>query len=622
VAVILGVLFGLVTASPAAAGTTTDPPPALAVVEQTAWVTPDAPFTLVVDDTNASVDPAGTIRVRLRDAVANRNEFTVGLGEAGPGPVDTELVVPTSLARQSGGRLALTLGTDPDGPLPIEAPGVYPLDLAVDLRDGGTATLLTHLVRLPADDPRPPLRVATILPIGADPSVRPGGGVRTTRDTVDRIEQRISPLLEEPEVALTVVPLPETMESLTVTPRGGATVDTLAGALDGREVLAAPYVDLDEADWVASGLDEPLGVQATAGAAAVEATLDIVPNRSTRYLADPPAAATLPVLQDQGVSRLVVPASTIAPEARPVGGAPWLAPVLLTTEVTQLPAAVTDEALEAHAGSTGDPTLDAHRTLADLATVAQDRPLTPAGVVMSIPEYDGPDTGYVDTLMAGLDGGPLEAVTVSAWFEEVGVTPVTRGLAPRETGGLAEYRANLGLTHLTLAGFTALTKGADPSLDDLRRQELVSGSSALDPQPHGDPGPRPPPAEQRSAGVPRGVADRHRARPGDHDGRGAGPGPYHRLVPDGGRRHLPRRGPGRDRQRDHDPVDRHLQRRRRPLDRCGTRPVDLVAAPLAGASSRPPARGPRARVPSGLGDRPGDPPAPRAPAPDRPPDAG
>jgi hypothetical protein len=63
----------------------------------------------------------------------------------------------------------------------------------------------------------------------------------------------------------------------------------------------------------------------------------------------------------------------------------------------------------------------------------------------------------------------------------VGVTPVTRGLAPRETGGLAEYRANLGLTHLTLAGFTALTKGADPSLDDLRRQELVSGSSALRP---------------------------------------------------------------------------------------------------------------------------------------------
>jgi hypothetical protein len=490
------ILIGLMTVAgpiPAHAGTGDgDGPPLLTVIEQTAWVAPDDTFTLIVDTGTAAVDPAGNIRVRLRDAVANRNEFTIGLGEAGPGPVDNELTVPTALARQPGGRLALTLPTDSGGPLPISQPGVYPFDLAVDLLGGGTVDLLTHVVRLPADDERPDLRIAMIVPVGAEPFVTPGGALRTNRATVDRVEQRITPLAAEPDVALTVVPLPETMESLATTPRGGSIVDELAGAVNRRQVLSSPYVDLDEAEWVDSALVVALGQQTVAGGGAIDSTLGVIADRTTRYLTDPPAESTLPVLRDEGVTRIIVPARTIAAEERPTDGGPWLGPVLLSTPSAQLPTAVTDEDLQAHAGRTGDPVLDAHRVLADLATIALDRPLAPAGLVLALSDREGPDERYLETLLRNIDGGPLQPVTVAEWFDEVAPTPaadaggapgetLSRRVSPRDTEELIRYRNGLALTELTLGGFTELTEGADPALDDLNRQVLVSGSAVLTP---------------------------------------------------------------------------------------------------------------------------------------------
>jgi hypothetical protein len=464
-------------------------PPRLALREQTAWVGPGAVFTLAAGPENTVIDPAGTISVRLRDAVANRSEFTIGLGEAGPGPIDTELTVPTSLALQPDGSIALNLPTDESGPLPIDQPGVYPLDVTVDLVDGGTIGLLTHLVRLPAEDERPDLRLALVVPIGAPPLADPDGTVEADPAVVDRVAQQIRPLVEVPDVPLTVVPLPESVESLAATPPGRAAVDGLVAAVDGRQVLGSPYVDLDEGDWVESGLADALGQQFAAGEIAIDATTGITPDGTTRALAEPPTESTLPVLRDEGTARLIAPAETVNPDERPADG-PWLGPVLLTSPATQLPTALTDADLQAHAGRSGDPVLDAHRTLADLATVALDRPLAPAGIVMTVPAAGGSADTYLATLLDGLEGGPLQPVTVADWFAEVAPTPaadaggapgetLARRVAPREAGGLTQYRDALTLTGLTLGGFTSLTDGTDPSLEDLRRQLLVSGSQQL-----------------------------------------------------------------------------------------------------------------------------------------------
>ena len=103
-------------------------------------------------------------------------------------------------------------------------------------------------------------------------------------------------------------------------------MDDLAGSLDGRQVLGAPYVDLDDATWIDSGLGEPLDDQMAAGAAAIVRTLAVVPDGAARYLAQPPTASALPSLRQDGVSHLVVPAATVAAETRPPDGRPWLGP--------------------------------------------------------------------------------------------------------------------------------------------------------------------------------------------------------------------------------------------------------------------------------------------------------
>ncbi|MEL7207331.1 MAG: DUF6049 family protein [Actinomycetota bacterium] len=219
------------------------------------------------------------------------------------------------------------------------------------------------------------------------------------------------------------------------------------------------------------------------------ATIGVTPERSTRYEFLPPDEATVEELQQQGASRLIVPAATIPEAGRPAPGTTWPGPVLLTTPTTQIATAVLDPALQAHAGRTGDPVLDAHRTLADLATVATTRSDVPSGSVFTVPDLADASPEFLATLLAHIDGGPLSAVTVDDWFTEVSPTPaedpgapeatLNRSVAPRVLFGLGRYPSDLGITELTLTGLTNLTDGEDPTLPSLRRQTLTSGSALL-----------------------------------------------------------------------------------------------------------------------------------------------
>lgn len=462
--------------------------PGLELIDQTAWLAEDGTFGLTLHPT---VPPAvdGDITIERHAAVASRAEFTAGLGEGGPGPVADTLTVPTALALGDGDDLTLSVPTGPDGPLPIDEPGVHPLVVTVDLVDGGTASILTHIVRVPAGDQRPALRVGLVVPIGSEPIVRASGGSRTTRPSVSRIERRVDALVRHPDVPLTLVPVPETLESLSRIERGAPIVDRLAGALQGRQVLSAPFVDLDEAQWFEAGLDGLLDRQFTAGDQVLRATLGVTPDRRVRQLSQPPGSALQGFTED-GVEQLVVPAATVAADERPSDGSPFPGPIVLAGPTGRLTAAVVDDDLRAHIDRTGDQVLDAHRTLADLATIALDRPLSTSGVVLTLADKAGLPVGYLDTLLAHLDDGPLAPVTMSDWFAEVTPTPaaddggtagepLVRDVAPRPLDGLANYPQAVGVTELTLEGLAQLTDGEDPILPDLEKRLLVSGSTAL-----------------------------------------------------------------------------------------------------------------------------------------------
>ncbi|MEL7207332.1 MAG: hypothetical protein AAGK32_03710, partial [Actinomycetota bacterium] len=107
--------------------------------------------------------------------------------------------------------MRLTLDTGPAGPLPIDEPGVYPLVLSTESAVGETVSLFTHLVRLPVDDARPDLRVAVIVPVGTAPLLGPDGVVQADPAQAELLDRAVGPLSDQPDVPLTVAPVPETL---------------------------------------------------------------------------------------------------------------------------------------------------------------------------------------------------------------------------------------------------------------------------------------------------------------------------------------------------------------------------------------------------------------------------
>lgn len=467
-----------------------DPSPAgtaegatLTLVRQTTWVRPDGRFTVEVRSPEP-IDAEADLAIRLHEPVGSREELAGG-PLVDPGPVRFELFVPVALARQSDGDLSVDLATDAAGPLPIGAPGVYPVSL--ELAGGGAARrLVTHLVRVAgpteADPDEPPLAVATIVPVGGRPAIRPAGTVRTRGRNLDRVVERVDALTATPQIPLTVLPVPETLESLGRTDIGTGVVDDLVGALDGRQVLESTYVEVDAGRWLAEGMGRSLRDQRAAGRRALTRALGFEGDSATAVLTEAPTPGLLGDLESVGVRRFVLPGTVPTGDG---GGTP-VRPLAVSTGTGTLTAVVSDAGLAAHKGSTGDPVLDAHRLVADLALLDQvtDPPAggQPPGVVLMFPAEGVLRGEFTRVVFDALDDGPLTPVTLDG-LGEAEESPVVDAavLETRRPRGLAGYPASLSLTRLTLGGFTTLAGPSNPLVDDLERRTLASGSLRLRP---------------------------------------------------------------------------------------------------------------------------------------------
>ena len=82
---------------------------------------------------------------------------------------------------------------------------------------------------------------------------------------------------------------------------------------------------------------------------------------------------------------------------------PFRVPVDRSDEPDTVAAVMADAALGAHAGSTGDPVLDAHRLLADLAVLALDAPVLTRMAVVVLDDDAATDTAFLGAVLAGLD---------------------------------------------------------------------------------------------------------------------------------------------------------------------------------------------------------------------------
>jgi hypothetical protein len=463
----------------------------LRLVGQTTWLAEDQPFSLAFSST-VELPTDGTVELTLYGAVTSR--ATLNRGDRDPtllGDVrDTVSVAAAIVPRGDDGNYRLRVQTDGTSPsLSVDDPGVYPLQIAIAGADGVAGRpMLTFLVRVDDDARETPLLTALVLPLHAAPAFGPEGDP-VLSDRARRIFQVRSALLEHHrDVPLSVVPTPETLDTL-----AAADTDLLADvreALEDRHVIAGPYVRIDLAAFAAArDLATPLIDQFAAGRRTLRRILRQPLDQRTWAGTGNPTSPALDALDTVGVDRGLFRQESIAG-----GAAPITEPVLITGDEGQRFAAVlADPNLRTDANGTADPILMAHRALADLALLAsppEEGGLATdsgdAGVAIELPANRPLPAPYLDTLLKGLHRrGPLRPVTLAGLLQndptgEGGAEPgpEVEGI-PVTSQDLTNYSRNLAITQASLTGYTSFAGRRDPTAAELRRRLLVSGSIDL-----------------------------------------------------------------------------------------------------------------------------------------------
>jgi hypothetical protein len=460
--------------------TTADPTADIALTFQETWSSDGEPLALGLDISRLTRGDRIDVVVDVRRAVRNQREFDASLDGGLP---SQRVMTPTT-------QHLVDLPVDPAGArllnvaLPSLAPGVYPVSVTLRDRERGEVLdrLITHIVRV-SETVVQPLRVAWVQPLSAPPTHRPDGEIAVDPETALDLTRLATTISATPTVPMTLDITPETLASLqTTNPETAAAIRTAAR---GRNVIAAPYVNVDPTALVAAGLGADLSSQRVAGEAVLrEITGGPGDPRtwSSESALSPAAAGQLHLM---GVSQVVVPAADLsAINADSVDGRSLDRPFDLDAEGGQTIGAVTaDEALSKHFVDDGDRVLAAHQLLADLAVRHDDWPGITRGVVLRPPADWKPDAVFAGIVLMGLaDATMVRPVTVEGLFAEV--PRLTRRNRAETRTADTEPRQSLTTLPVTEArlaidGLGALTTGAVGQGVDLARQVLIAESSDL-----------------------------------------------------------------------------------------------------------------------------------------------
>ena len=362
--------------------------------------------------------------------------------------------------------------------------GMYPVTIELRADNEPLAQIATTIVRLPADTASTPLDVALVLPIDNVPTLRADG--TTVIDQADRARvQTIAAALAGSQTPLTLRPRPELVDGLARTglPADAALRSSLAGAAAGRQILAAPYVDVDPTAAVRAGLDTELTAQLTEGEDALSAALGGVRADRSTWLADGAIGTdAVMALRELGVRRMVLsPAALDKFEGEPpttpirIGGGGSL----------PIETAVADPRLAAALTAGADPVLSAYQFVEQLLAVAVDRSAdaTAHGVVVVAPADWRPDGTFLATVLALLGHNPLlRPMTLDGWF--TAATPPTdppHALAAANPADLTGFATGLQLTRQRLDALASMLAPNDALAASLTARLRVANDATLAP---------------------------------------------------------------------------------------------------------------------------------------------
>lgn len=480
-AVVAGLLVA-VTLGPGAGAQEAGGHVSLSFVGQAPWVGPDGDFALRV---KVEGEPELELAVTVYPRLGSRSAFESTLEER------PRLQNAVSLITAPLGALQ----ADADGvttvPVPVERiglfrAGVYPVRAVVRERGGdaidGFTTHLTFVADPVADAT---FRLGLVLPIHAAPALATDGSTWHLPDEdLNRIKAVTAALAAHPDVNVSVAPTPETIDALDATEP--AALDTLAGAVRGRPVIASTYVPTSVPALLQARLEDETTAQLTVGAERLRAAWGADPDTRTWVAFESLNEDSLARLREQRIERVVVGSESLTETAAPLSGAGLRPFALEAGGSRRLPALVADADLGARLDDDVPPALGAQRFLSELAVMATTtaaRRDGDVGVVALVPRtWKGAGAG-VPALLDGLDSHPLVGLhRLDDLFElpadtTRSGTPAVRRLAevdPPSVSGAAVRGARS-----RLSSFTTVVPDGLPRIDELDRALLVAQSADL-----------------------------------------------------------------------------------------------------------------------------------------------
>jgi hypothetical protein len=531
---------GLAGATAASTDSTSAASSSVTLVSQSAWVGPTGTFEVRV---RATVPADAQLVARIYVPISTQHQLDdTEQGGDGLGELVESVRVPASLATHlPDGSLRLDYPLVPGGQVPtyglhLANPGVYPFELQVEAADGSVlGSVVTQLIRLPAaDDETAPLSIALVTPFGTGPSRTPGHVPHLSAATLADLQAETVELLRHPQLPIAVVPVPETIDTLSDLDKANGTNATpaLARAIGSRTLIPSSYVPVDSGGWLAHGLGAGYDDQLVTGHATLGADLGIPPDDTLAVTDGTTTPAVLSAEFAHGTREVVVSTNHLVDESSQTDQATGSTPLTQWFDVAsssgqRLQAVPADPGLDAQLSGTSDPVLAAHRVLASLALIAFDRHDAQAcvrpvgrscrrGLAIELPAKASTAAPELEVLMAALadpaaatgaspaptiPAVPAAALTlpvsVSAFLHTVdpaaesGVTSSTdahllRHLSTDPPGNLDSYPAHYdAATHATDA-FASMVEGTGNRggrqlLDTWQKLVLTSGSTQLPP---------------------------------------------------------------------------------------------------------------------------------------------
>lgn len=492
---IAGTVVAIVALMAAAIGPVGRPPVAAAagvsgsieLVSQSAWVDADGTFEAQVAVTGPR---QSTVEITVHPRVLNRISFqnTIASGPRGV-PVYAARTEPIANRQVVSLEVPLTDTGETDH-LTLSTDGVYPVEISLlDIDGTRIDRFTTHLVRADttgASDVTHPLAVALTLPLHLGVALNPDGTSDLDDGDAGAFTAFATGLASHIDVPATVSIPPEAAAALDERP-----ANALRAAVDERQLLIRPYVDVDPTAWLDAGLDSEWLDLLAVGAATTVEVIGRAPDPEL-WLAGPDLTpGVLATLGGLGYDTFVFRDRSL----EPLDATSF--PLTLTQQFLvedangqRYRAASIDETLADRFPRGAETVLAAAHTLAELAVLAADQPAIPRGVIVAPPVDWVPDATFLRIVLGGLDGHPLlRPVDLTTWFDDVSVAyeggqsatlgfHLDRELVPTPAEDLSEFAARY--TAVAADAFSLGAMMADPDGDALLIDLLrVAGAGEL-----------------------------------------------------------------------------------------------------------------------------------------------